>query len=178
MRVGLALSVQLVPRGSPAVPIWLRTAGGLRWPCTHERTCVFICACECGTHVYSTRTGLGMGCVLHTGRGYERTSVFICACECGTHVYSTRTGPGYGPRTPYRAGCTVRIYPGACALHFRVCICGTVFGLDSTSSVSCMCMCTAVGMCSPSIAPLVVSTCMRALYIIWHGRPSRRAYYT
>ena len=58
----------------------------------------------------------------------------------------------------------------ACALHFYVCTCGTVFGLGSASSVSCMCVrvCTAVGMCSPSIAPLAVSTCMRALYSIWN----------
>ena len=60
---------------------------------------------------------------------------------------------------------------GACSLHFRVCTCGTVFGLGSTSSVSCMCMCvcTAVGMCSPSVVPLAVSTCIRALYSLWHG---------
>ena len=147
----------------------------------YERTCLFICARECGTHVYSTVPvrGLGMGCVLPTGRGelrvgcgghvhYERTCVFICACECGTHVYSR---PGYGLRTPYREGCTARIYTGACVLHFCVCTCGTVFGLGSASSVSCMCMCmcTAVGMCSPSVVPLVVSTCVRALYSIWHG---------
>ena len=25
-------------------------------------------------------------------------------------------------------------------------------------------------MCSPSVVPLAVSTCMRALYSIWHGR--------
>ena len=46
-----------------------------------------------------------------------------------------------------------------------------MFGLGSASSVSCMCMCvrTAVGMCSPNVVPLVVSTCMRALYSIWYG---------
>ena len=34
-------------------------------------------------------------------------------------------------------------------------MCGTVFALDSASSVSCMCMCvcTVVGMCSPSVVP-------------------------
>ena len=57
------------------------------------------------------------------------------------------------------------------ALH--VCTCGTVFGLGSASSVSCMCVrvcvCTAVGMYSPSVAPLSVSRCMRALYSILHG---------
>ena len=51
---GFGLSVQVVPRRSPALPIWLRTVRGLRWPCTYERRCVFISACECGTHVYST----------------------------------------------------------------------------------------------------------------------------
>ena len=59
----------------------------------------------------------------------------------------------------------------ACRLHFHVCTCGTVFGLGSASSVSrmCVCVCTAVGMCSPSVVPLAVSTCMRVLYSIWHG---------
>ena len=58
-----------------------------------------------------------------------------------------------------------------CALHFYVCTCDTVFDLGSASSVSCMCVCvcTAVGMCSPSVVPLAVSTCIRALYSIWHG---------
>ena len=75
-------------------------------------------------------------------------------------------------RTPYRAGCTARIYTWACALHFRVYTCGTVFSLGSGSSVSCMVcvrVCTAVGMCSPSVVPLAVSTCKRTLYITWHG---------
>ena len=58
----------------------------------------------------------------------------------------------------------------ACALHFHVRTCGAVFGLGSASSVSCMwvCVCTAVGMCRPSVVLLAVSTCMRALYSIWH----------
>ena len=91
-----------------------------------------------------------------------------CSFVCGMHVYSR---PGCGLRTPYRAGCTTRIYTGACALHFRVCTCGTVFGLASASSVSCMCMCvcTAVDMYSLSVVQLVVSMCVRALYSIWHG---------
>ena len=53
------MSVLAVPRGSPAVSILLRTARELRWPCTYERMCVFICACGYGTHVYSTRMGPG-----------------------------------------------------------------------------------------------------------------------
>ena len=32
----------------------------------------------------------------------------------------------------------------ACVLHFRVCTCGTMFGLGSASSVSCMCVCVCV----------------------------------
>ena len=58
---------------------------------------------------------------------------------------------------PTGAGCTVIIYTGACALYFRLlCACGTVFGLDSPNSVSCTCMCacTAVGTCSPSVVLL------------------------
>ena len=64
----------------------------------------------------------------------------------------------------------------ACALHFYVCTCGTVFGLGSASTISCTCacVCTAVGMCSPSVVSLAVSTCMRALYSIWHGGFGRR----
>ena len=117
MGAGFGLSVQVVPRGSPALPIWLRTARGLQRPCTYERTCVFICACECGPHVYITVPvwGLGMGCVLPTERGelrvgcgghvrYERTCVFICVCKCGTHVYSTRIGPGHGCVLPTGRG--------------------------------------------------------------------------
>ena len=33
----------------------------------------------------------------------------------------------------------------------------------------CMCSCMAVGVCSSSVVPLAVSTCMRTLYSIWHG---------
>ena len=49
-------------------------------------------------------------------------------------------------------------------MRYGVCACCTMFGLDSPSSVSCtyICVCTAVDMCSPSVVPLVVSTCMRA----------------
>ena len=61
----------------------------------------------------------------------------------------------------------------ACALHFHVCTYGTVFGLGSATSVYCMCVCVcscvAVGVCSSSVVPLAVSTCLRALYSIWHG---------
>ena len=59
----------------------------------------------------------------------------------------------------------------ACALHFHVCTYGKVFGLGSASSVSCMCVCSciAVDVCSSSVVPLAVSTCMRALYSILHG---------
>ena len=58
----------------------------------------------------------------------------------------------------------------ACALHFHVCMYGTVFGLGSASSVSCMCVCVYDGRhVQPEVVPLAVSTCVRALYSIWHG---------
>ena len=38
-----------------------------------------------------------------------------------------------------------------------------MFGLGSASGVSCMCVCVCV-----SVVLLAVSTCMRALYSIWH----------
>ena len=160
--VVFALNVRAVPRVSLVVPIWLRTARGLWWPCTFGQTGVCICGCECGTRVYSTRTG----------PRHERTCVFVCACECGTHVYSTRPGPGLvcvlltgrGVRPEFLL---------ACALHLHVCTYGTLFGLGSASSVSCMCVCVcsciAVDVCSLSVVPLAVSTCMRALYSIWYG---------
>ena len=100
--------------------------------------------------------------------------MFIGACECGTRVYSTRTGPGHGRVFFVRCCAAVYSLPGRGGRSefilelvryiFRVCTCGTVFSLDSPSSVSCMCMCvcTAVGiiLCSPSVVPFVVSTCM------------------
>ena len=51
--VVFALNVRAVPRVSLliVVPIWLRTARGLRLPCTYGRTGVCICACVCGTRV-------------------------------------------------------------------------------------------------------------------------------
>ena len=33
----------------------------------------------------------------------------------------------------------------------------------------CVCSCIAVDVCSSSVVPLAVSTCMRALYSIWYG---------
>ena len=42
-------------------PVAVFWAGLGPWSCTYERTCVFICAYGCGTHVYSTRTGPGHG---------------------------------------------------------------------------------------------------------------------
>ena len=89
-------------------------------------------------------------------------------------MYSTRTGPGHGRVLFVRCCAAAYCLPGRGVWSefmlelvryiFRVCTCGTVFGLDRPSSVSCtcMCVCTAVGMCSPSVVRLVVSTCMRA----------------
>ena len=155
----LALSVRAVPRVSLVAPIWLRTARGLRRPCTYERTCVCICACECGTHVYSTRTG----------PGHERTCVFVCACECGTHVYSTRTGPGHGCVLPTGRGVRPEFILGLCATFSSVYVGYDVRLGQCEQCILYVCVCTAVGMYSPSVVPLAVSTCMRALYSIWHG---------
>ena len=33
----------------------------------------------------------------------------------------------------------------------------------------CVCSCIAADVCSSSVVPLAVSTCMRAFYSIWHG---------
>ena len=146
---------------SLVVPIWLRTARGLRWPCTYGRTGVCICACECSTRVYSTRTG----------PGYERTCEFVRACECGTHVYNTRTGPGFVCLLPTGRGVRPEFLLGLCATFPRVYVrYGVRLGqCEQCILYVCVCSCMAVGVCSSSVAPLAVSTCMRALYSIWHG---------
>ena len=99
----------------------------------------------------------------------------ICACECGTRARAVRmcTVPVLG------LGLSAYSLPGgvygqnfywACALHLLVCTYGTVFGLGSVSCMCvCVCSCIAVDLCSSSVVPLAVSTCMRALYSIWHG---------
>ena len=146
---------------SLVVPIWLRTARGLRWPCTYRRMGVCICACECGTRVYSNRTG----------RGYEWTCMFIYAYECGTHVYSTRTGPGLVCVLPTGRGVRPEFLLGLCATFPRVYV---RYGVrleqcEQCILYVCLCSCMAVGVCSSSVVPLAVSTCMRALCNIWHG---------
>ena len=57
-------------------------------------------------------------------------------------------------------------------MRYGVCACGTVFGLGSLSSVSCTCMrvCTSVGVCSPSVVQLVVSTVYACVYGVRHLR--------
>ena len=119
---------------------------------------VHIFACECGTHVYSTRMG----------PGHERTCVFVCACECGTHVYTTRTGPGHGCVLSTDGVYGQNLY-WACALHFH-CVRAVRCSAWAVRAVylvrMCVCVCTAVGMCRPSVVPLAMSTCMRALYSI------------
>ena len=68
-----------------------------------------------------------------------------------THVYNTRTGPGHGLRTPYRTGCTARVNTGACLLHFacvRAVRCSAWIVRAVVYLDVCMCVCTAVGMCS------------------------------
>ena len=154
-------SVRAVPRVLLVVPIWLRIARGLRRPCIYERTCVCICACECGTHVYSTRTG----------PGNERTGLFVCAYECVTHVYFTHTGPGHGCVLPTGRGARPKFILGLCVTFPRVYVryCFRLGQCEQCISYMCVCVCTAVVMCSPSVVPLAVSTCMRVLYSIWHG---------
>ena len=107
--------------------------------------------------------GRTCGCIVPV-RGPGHGCVF--SARCCAAAYSL---PGRGVRSEL-------ILELVCYI-FRVCTCGTVFDLDSLSSVSCMCMCacTLGGMCSPSVVLLVLSTCMRALYSIWHGQPGRRA---
>ena len=55
---------------------------------------LFVCACECGTHVYSTRTGPGHGCVLPTGRGVPPEFILgLCATFSRVYVrYGVRLG--------------------------------------------------------------------------------------
>ena len=143
------------------MPIWLRTVRGLRWPCTYGRTGVCISACEYGTRVYNTRTG----------PGYERTCVFVCACECGTHVYSTRSGPGLVCVLSNGRGVRPEFLLGLCATFPRVYVRYGVRLVQCEQCILyvCACSCMAVGVCSSSVVPLAVSTCMRALYSIWHG---------
>ena len=111
--------------------------------------------------MYSTRTG----------SGHERTCVFVCACECGTHVYSTRPGPGLVCVLPTGRGVRAEFLLGLCATFPRVHVrYGIRLGqCEQCILYVCVCSCMAVGVCSSSVIPLVVSTCMRALYSIWHG---------
>ena len=69
-----------------------------------------------------------------------------------------------------RAGCTARIYTGLVCYIFT-CVRAVQCSAWAVRAVYlvCVCVCTAVGMCSPSVVPLAVSTCMRALYSIRHG---------
>ena len=104
----------------------------------YERTCVFICACECGTHVYSTRIGSGHGCILPTGRGVRPEFILRLV----RHIFASVRA----------VQCSAWAVQAVQAVH-----------------LVCVCVCTVVGMCSPNVVPLAVSTCMRALYSIWHG---------
>ena len=120
-----------------------------------------ICACQCGTRVYSTRTGPGHG----------RMCAFVCACECGTHVYSTRPGPGLVCVLPIGRGVRPELLLGLCATFPRVHVrYGVRLGqCEQCILYVCLCSCMAVGVGSSSVVQLAVSTCMRALFSIWHG---------
>ena len=120
-----------------------------------------ICACECGTRAYSTRTG----------PGHERTCVLVCVCECGAHVYSTRPGPGLACVLPTGRGVRPEFLLGLCATFPRV---HARYGVRLGQCEQCIlyvCVrsCMVVGVCSSSVVPLAVRSCMRALYSIWHG---------
>ena len=67
-------------------------------------------------------------------------------------------------------GGTARIYTGLVRYIFT-CVRAVRCSAWAVRAVyiECVCVCTAVGMCSPSVLPLAVSTYIRALYSIWHG---------
>ena len=120
-----------------------------------------ICACECGRRVHSTCTG----------PGHEQTCVFVCACECGTHVCSIRPGPGLVCVLFTGRGVRPEFILGLCATFARVHVRYGVRLGQCEQCIMCMCVCSciAVDVCSSSAVPLALSTCMRALYRIWHG---------
>ena len=103
------------------------------------------------------------------GLGMKRTCVFVYACECGTHVYSTRTGPEHGCVLPTGRGVPPEFILGLFATFSRVRAVRCSARAVRAVYLVCVCVCTAVGVCSPSVVPLAVSTYMRALYSIWHG---------
>ena len=158
-----ALNVRAVPRVSLliVVPIWLRTARGLRWPCTYGgRACVFVRVCAVLVCTVLVR-GLGInGRVCSFVRASAVRMCTVPVLGLGLSAYSLPGGV-YGQN-----------FYWACALHFsRVHVrYGVRLGqCEQCIMYVCVCSCMAVGACSSSVVPLAVSTCMRALYSIWHG---------
>ena len=80
----------------------------------HERTCVFVCACECGTHVYSTRTGPGLVSYSLPGGVYGQNFYWACALYFHVCTYGTV----FGLRSASGVSCMcvcVRVWRSACA---------------------------------------------------------------
>ena len=96
------------------------------------RACVFVRVCAVRVCEVLVR-GLGMNGRV---RSFVRASaVRMCTVPVlglGLSAYSLPGGV-YGQN-----------FYWDCALHFHVCTYGTVFGLGSASSVSCMCVCVRV----------------------------------
>ena len=109
---GFALSVRAVPRGSPAVPFGfeLRVDYGGH---------VHMNGCACSfVHASAVRMctvpvrGLGMGCVLPTGRGVRPEFMLHFACVCMRVLYSIWRGGLGGVRSMpecYFHVCTVLV---------------------------------------------------------------------
>ena len=96
---------------------------------------MFIYACECGTHVYSTLLGLGMAAYFLPGGVYGQ-NLYWGLCATFSRVYVR-----YGIRLGQCEQCILYVY---------VCVYGGRH-------------------VHPSVVPLAVSTCILALYSIWHG---------
>ena len=93
------------------------------------RACVFVRASAVRMCTVPVR-GLGMNgraCSFVRARAVRMSTVPVLGL--GKVAYSLPGGV-YGQNLYW-----------ACALHFYVCTCGTVFGLGSASSVSCICVC-------------------------------------
>ena len=101
------LSVLAVPRGSPAVSILLRTARE------------FICACGCGTHVYSTCMGPGHGLrTLYRAGCTARVNTGTCLLHFAC-VRAVRCLAWIVRAVVYLACVCVRVRQWACAARLK-----------------------------------------------------------
>ena len=86
-------------------------------------------------------------------------------------MYSTRPGPGLVCVLLTGRGVRPEFLLGLCAtfasVHARY---GVRLGqCEQCIMYVCVCSRIAVDVCSSSVVPFAVSTCMRALYSVWHG---------